>query len=287
MSDGEEPNKDQPTDEGSEQATPLEFDPSVPDPLHETYQQLLASVERLPELPMQAAVVRRVLESLDKAETVWVLDQLLRGALWGKSGAAQTAMAAVWWLIEIRRDDEYQTIKELFETAHHSRRAAVLDLFREVPPHRALAATQQLPEVRLPTERDVTLGERRTMASGPKRRLLERLLMDPDPLVIRKLLSNPHIRLADVKIIASRRPATPELLQEIVYHPRWFRSNGARDAVVRNPYTDTGLALKLLPTLGIKILRRLVYSGDLHPLIQESAKRLVKLREERTAPWRV
>lgn len=287
MSDSDELDNDEQTPGDNGDAMELSLDDSVPDPLHQSYRQLLASVERLPELPMQAAAVRRVFEGLDITEIVWALEQMLRGALWGRTGAAKTVMATVWWLIEIRRNDEYETIKELFESAYRSRRGAVLDLFREVPPHRALALTQHLPEVRLPTDREVTLGERRAMASGPKRRLLERLLMDPNPLVIRKLLINPQIRLQDIKVLASRRPTTPELLQEVIYCPRWFRRHGARDAVVRNPYGDTGLALKLLPTLGIKTLRRLVFSGDLHPLIQESAKRLVKLREERTAPWRV
>ncbi len=265
----------------------LEIDYDVPDPLADAYQELLATVERLPEMPMQSAAVRGLMQGLELGEQVWCLDQLLRGALWGRTGASEALMAALWWLIEMRREDEYETIKGFFETAFETRRASVLDLFREVPPHQALADGQRLPEVRLPLERDVTLGERRSMAAGPKRTILDRLLMDPEPLVIRKLLNNPHLRIRDIKVIASRRPTTPELLQEVVYHPKWFRRFGAREAVVRNPYSDTGLSLKLLPTLGIKVLRRIAFSGDLHPLIHEAAKRLVKLREERTAPWRV
>ena len=285
MSDGED---NQPGDKGEVEAPQsLKVDYGVPDPLFDTYGELLATVEALPELPMQAAMVRRVVSSMEPAEQVWVLDQLLRGALWGRTGAAETMLAAVWWLLQMRREDEYETIKGLFERAYETRRGAVLDLFREVPAHRALAEGQRLPEVRLPLDRDVSLGERRSMAAGPRRRILERLLLDREPLVIRKLLNNPQLRIGDVRVVASRRPTRPELLQEVVYHPRWFSRVDAREAVVRNPYSDTGLSLKLLPTLGIKLLRRIAYSADLHPLIHESARRLVKLREERTAPWRV
>lgn len=270
------------TDDGE-----LQLDLEVPDPLYEQYGKLLQSVHRLPELKMQAATLGRMLDGLAVDEQVWCLDQLLRGALWGREGAAETMLAAVWWLIEMRRNDEYDRIKGLFETAHRSERASVVDLFRDVPPHRSLADGQELPEVRLPMDREVTLGERRSLAAGPKRQLVKRLLMDPDPLVIRKLLDNPQLRLQDVKVMASRRPTTPEILQEVIYHPKWFRRHQARKTVARNPFSATGMALKLLPTLGIKVLRRLKFSGDLHPLIHESAKRLVKLREERTAPWRV
>ncbi len=275
-------------DDDEQVPEPYEPTTDVPDPLLETYQKLLRKTEGLPELPMKSALVERTLAGLELEEMVWCLDQILRGALWGKPGGMETMMATIWWLIEMRRDDDYETIKGIFETAHEARRASVLDLFREVPPHQALADGQELPEVRFPSGDDeVTLGERRAMAAGPKHRLLERLLMDPDPLVIRKLLDNPHIRLEDIQVIATRRPTTPEILQEIVFHPRWFRRFEVRESIVRNPYADTGLVLKLLPTLGIRPLRRIKFSGDLHPIVQESAKRLVKLREERTAPWGV
>lgn len=275
------------SDEQGQRELRLVIDAKVPDPLHDTYEELLERVAGLPELPMRAALLKSKLEGLEPEETVWCLDQLLRASLWGHPGATEAILATAWWLIELRREDDYDLLKTLFQTAHNGERSAVVDLFRDVPPHRSLADGQKLPEVRLPMDRDVTLGERRSLASGPKRKVLERLLLDPDPLVIRKLLDNPAIRLQDVQIVVTRRPTTPALLRTVVEHPRWFRRYGAREAVVRNPYCDTGLALKLLPTMRIKTLRRLKFSGDLHPLITESAKRLVKLREERTAPWRV
>ena len=262
-------------------------DRQVPDPLVSAYEGLLHKVQALPELPMQSTLVKREIDRLDPEQQVWFLDQLLRSALWGHPGGMETMQAAVWWLLQMRRNDEYETIKTFFETAHRTQRPSVIDLFREVPPYRALAEGQQLPEVRLPMGSEVTLGERRALAAGSKRRLLERLLQDPDPLVIEKLLDNPQIRLQDVRVAITRRPTTPDILQVVMEHPKWFSRHGAREAVVRNPYADTGLALKLLPTLGIKILRRIRYSGDLHELVQESATRLVTLREERTAPWRV
>lgn len=257
------------------------------DPLFEKYRKLLARVQGLPELPMRAAHVESIVGELEPDEVVWCLDQMIRGTLWGRSGAMEAMMATVWWLIELRERDDYDRIKNYFETAHDLERPAVLDLFREVPPKQALVDGQELPEVRMPQDRDVTLGERRSLAAGPKRRILERLLMDPDPLVIGKLLDNPQIRLEDVREIATRRPTTPEILREVVSHPRWFTRFGAREAIVRNPYADTGLVLKLLPTMGIKSLRRIAMAGDLHDLVRESAERLVELREERTAPLRV
>lgn len=262
-------------------------DSSIPDPLQVTYGELLQKVESLREPVMQSAAIGNLLNTLAPEEAVWCLDQLLRGALWGHPSSLETMMATIWWLIEMRVNDEYEQIKDLFMAAHRAQREGVVDLFREVPAHRALPKGRRLPEVRLPLERDVTLGERRAMASGPKRRILERLLMDPSALVIEKLLDNPQIQLQDVLQICSRRPTTPDLLLTVVRHRRWYGRMAVRDAVVRNPFNDTGLSLKLLATIRLKTLRDIAFSSDLHELVHQSAQRLVRLREERTAPWRV
>lgn len=271
----------------SDEAEEFELSGEVPDPLHRAYEELIGKVGAFPELGMQAAAVRELMEGLKAQEVVWCLDQLLRAALLGQRNSLEAILAMAWWLIEMRVADDYERIKELFITAHHEGREAVVDMFRDVPPHRELAEGRRLPEVRLPLTREVTLGERRTLASGPNRRILERLLMDPSPLVIGKLLDNPQIQLRDIQVIASRRPTKPELLRILVCHRKWYGRQDVRDAVVRNPFNDTGLSLKLLPTLRLKSLRDIAYSSDLHPLVHESARRLVRLREERTAPWRV
>ena len=269
------------------EAEEFQWDPDLPDPLQEAYLDIVQRVAGLPELAMQSAAVKAVREGLDAMETAWCIDPLLRGALWGHPGAPEAMLAMIWWLIQMRLEDEYDRIKDLFVASHQGERFAVTDLVREVPPYRSLPKGRRLPEVRLPMDRDTTLGERRMLAGGPKRKFLDRLLMDPSPLVIEKLMNNPQVRLQDVMTVATRRPTVPEILQVVVLHRRWFGRYDARAAVVQNPFADTGLVLKLLPTMRLKTLRSLVNSGDLHPLIHESAGRLVRLREERTAPWGV
>ena len=259
----------------------------VPEPLYRDYERLLRQVCSLPELPMMAAMVERRVLARSPAEQAWYVDQILRGALWGQSGGGEAALAMVCWVLRMRRDEAYEQLKVMYLAAHDAGREAVVSMFRNIPPHKALAGGQQLPEVRLPKDSEVTLGERRAMAAGREYQLLKRLLMDPDPLVIRKLLRNRQLRLADIKVIATRRPTVPEILWEIAMHPRWFRREEVREALVRNPYGETGMALTLLPSLGIRTLRRIAHSGDLHEEVQKSAARLVTLREERTAPWRV
>lgn len=269
------------TDEPSE---PTE---SAVDPLLERYRQTLKRIVALPELEMRRAAVGEAIGALDDDEAVWWIDQLIRGALWGRSPEIDAMLACADWLVRLRVEDNYARLQAFYEAAAHGDRDSVLMLFRDPPPHRSLKEGATLPEVRLPADREITLGERRAMARGRDRRYLERLLLDPSPLVIRNLLHNPHLRVQDVLVIAARRPTKPELTLEIALSPRWLKLHQIREALVQNPYSATGLALRLLPTLRIHTLRRIRNAGDLHPYVHEMARMLVELREQRTAPWKV
>jgi hypothetical protein len=49
-------------------------------------------------------------------------------------------------------------------------------------------------------------------------------------------------------------------------------------ALVRNPYSETELALKLLPAVGTADLRQIARDGVLHPLVRAVAARVVEQR---------
>ena len=133
----------------------------------------------------------------------------------------------------------------------------------------------------------MSVGERRTLARRAKRQMLDQLLLDPHPLVVSQVLKHPDLRVSDVLQIATRRPNTTEILRQIISEIRWYKSNRVREALVLNPYTSTGLSLRLLPTLGINKLRSVANATHIHPTIQEAAGMLVDIREKRTEPWKV
>lgn len=250
------------------------------------YEASLRKIAALPELTMRRAALQEALERPDD-EVVWWIDQLLRGALWGHTAQMDALVALADWLIALDPDEHYDRLQALYQAAADGGRESVLMMLRNPPPHAALAAGAALPEVRLPIQRDVTIGERRTLARGRDRKLLERLLYDPNELVLTNLLNNPALLVADVVVVASRRPTDANLLRVVCENVRWFKELRVREALVHNPYAATGVSLKLLPTLPIQALRRIRYASDLHPLVHDFAKLLVQLREERTAPWRV
>jgi hypothetical protein len=92
--------------------------------------------------------------------------------------------------------------------------------------------------------RELTLGERKSLARRPDRELMQRLLLDPHPDVIGRCLRNPRIVEDDVVRLAAKRPGRPEVLVEIA-RSRWSLRPRVRIALVLNPATPQEMALRI------------------------------------------
>lgn len=119
--------------------------------------------------------------------------------------------------------------------------------------------------------RPVTLGERKSLARQPTRRLIGKLLTDPHPAVIRMLLGNPITTEDDIVRLAAKRPLAPELMTEIARHPRWNVRPRVRMALLLNPGCPSHLGVPLVGLLGIADLRALADGFDLNVAIHDAA----------------
>lgn len=124
----------------------------------------------------------------------------------------------------------------------------------------------------------MSLGHRKAAASQADRRMLDRLVHDPHPMVVERLCRNPRIQEGHMLTIATRRPTTTELLETVARSTRWMRNRHVREALAQNPYIPTGLALRLLPTLRPTVLRSMPHSSQLHDTVKQFALYLMELR---------
>ncbi|MGO8998307.1 MAG: hypothetical protein ACLQVI_33735 [Polyangiaceae bacterium] len=85
--------------------------------------------------------------------------------------------------------------------------------------------------------RPLTLGERKSLARRPDREMMARLLHDPHPEVIRRLLGNPRLTEDDVVRLASKRPCRPDVIAEIARSEKWMHRARVRLSIVLNPST--------------------------------------------------
>jgi hypothetical protein len=124
---------------------------------------------------------------------------------------------------------------------------------------------------RLPRDvAEIPLGRRRSLARGDDPLLLEKLALDPDPVVLENLLRNPRTREADVVRIAALRPIGSESLRCIDAEARWQTHPRVRAAIARNPYCPIDLAMKLVATLGTAVLREIADDAGLTWPVREA-----------------
>ncbi len=116
--------------------------------------------------------------------------------------------------------------------------------------------------------RPLTLGERKSLARKPDREMMERLLRDPHPDVIRQLLANPKLIEDDVLTLAARRPCRPDVLTEIARTPRWSHRPRIRMALVLNPDTPLEIAAPLVGLLVRQELRLVASSTTVAPAVR-------------------
>jgi hypothetical protein len=120
---------------------------------------------------------------------------------------------------------------------------------------------------------DLPLGLRRAAARTTDRLVLDRLMHDKNPLVVRLLLDNPRVVERDVVRMAAMRPTTIEILTMIAAHRRWGSEYRVRKAIVCNPFAPTDLKVRLLPTLMRQDLHDALREGALEAEARDAARR--------------
>jgi uncharacterized protein (DUF2267 family) len=230
--------------------------------------RMLAS---LPAGEVRARKAAQLIASLEPQDAVAMLAELMREADQRRDPAA-AALEGV-----LRAVRELLTPEQL-EQLHHAAEGdlEVQALFARSQPRRSFDHDR---EEWIDREmRAHTLGERRALAKTRDRDLLARLATDPDPTVVKHILQNPRCTEREVLLAASRRPARPEVLEEIFRSERWSVSRRVRRAIALNPYTPPALASAALPLLTAPDLREVASDLSVSPDVRVQARRLLGTR---------
>jgi len=226
----------------------------------------------LEEGPARAGAAARALAALPAEAAVRVVAALARSA----GAEARAAMAAVGQAL-VGPDAAllYDHLAEVYAVAAAQDLLEVSSLLVSPPAHRAWVP---------PRDRDsrlapLTLGHKKTLARTHRDPdLLARLAAEGEPTVVRELLRNPLLTEPFAVRIASRRPMRPETLRLLAESRRWRTRPAVMLALVRNPYAEPALALKLVAVLPAAELAELGRDGTVHPLLRATAARLARAR---------
>jgi len=150
----------------------------------------------------------------------------------------------------------------------------VLQMFLDLPPQKTPPANFESPQE--PLFKDLTPGERKSLAKTLRTEILKKLLTEQDPSVVQTLLVNPRLTEIEVLKIASLQPTSPRILEEISRNSKWIARYRVKKALIYNPYCPPSLALYLLKFMVTSDLREIAQNGNLHLAVQEVAYQLLK-----------
>lgn len=247
-----------------------------------SFGDLFRRLARLEEIEMRVGLICERLESLSAEDGVQLLHDAHRGAALGGADAQLVFLALGWALFEPRVE------ARRFELGMAARRAELHQVADFVlPPVEEDAPAEdkrRIPE--FGRGRPLTLGERKSLARTHDRALIQRVVRDPHPDVVRILLGNPSLTEEDVIRICAARPNDPNVLQTVYRNRRWVVRYRPRNALVRNPDTPLDIALLLSPLLRRPELREAATSSELAPAVRLSCKTILEMRISRSLPPR-
>jgi hypothetical protein len=223
----------------------------------------------LPAAAMRQATLRATLDALDDAAAARLCAELVRR---GPDGAPfDVALLALTALLDAgafgyERHAALYAAARLLDDAQLSR----LLLSSQPPPAGSPKAAELL------GGRELTLGERKSLARGRRREVLDRLLRDPDESVLTILLGNPRITEDDVVRLAARRPTTANAQRTILRSERFIARYAVKRALVLNPYTPTDLAARLVVLLTRPDQHAVANDSTLSDAVREVARAAVE-----------
>ena len=232
-------------------------------------ERLKRTLLTLPDAELRVGWLADKLRSLPSADAARALDSLCEDAE-SHASEAREVLVTIALLLAAMADQAW--VDELRAHAGAERLLCLDRLIRRGPP----ASEPPLRPDAAPIPdygagRELSLGERRSLARRPSRQQFERLLADPHPLVIEQLLLNPKLTEADVVRLVTRRPARAELIRSVARSPRWLCRERVRLAILNNPGTPAEVAIPLLGLCTRRQLQELVHAADGRPVVRRSA----------------
>jgi hypothetical protein len=211
--------------------------------------KLVRSLLSLADAELRQASAEDMLLTYEPAHLADALDELSQLAEAFDMAAREALLAVVFAMNQPRCAAAVQKLRE--EAA--GRGLAWLERLLRVRAVRvASREAEEEDEARVPdygAGRTLTLGERKSLARKPDRDTIERLLLDPHPDVIRRVLANPRLTEDHVLRLAARRPCPGAVLAEIARSTRWSGRSRVRLALVLNPSVPEDISVRLVSLL--------------------------------------
>lgn len=249
----------------------------------------LGALGRLPDSSMRRGAIDAFFAQRAPDEAAAELDALLRRVMIGDPDARQIALDLALWIGETRapaslvadptRPRRLRGLAAVRAAATAGEHEAVAAILAEGPAAKSLPRHGRLAEVGLDVEMPLDAFPLFRWSMERTLVMRERLRGHHDARMIRRLLDLRQLRSRDVALVAARRPTSVDIVRAIALSRRWMYVAAVREALVLNPFTPTGIAAPLLPTVDVATLRWLASAGAAAAEVATAARALLALRK--------
>jgi hypothetical protein len=228
----------------------------------------------LPELTLRLGWLDSELRHAPAQPIAELLEQVIQESETSEPGAREALITIALWTAGHAGTD---TLEKLRAAAFELRLTSLQRVIRRVAP------ASQPPEddtARVPDYgkgRELSLGERRSLARHADRNGFDRLLKDPHPMVIRQLLGNPRTTEADVVRVTALRPARPTLIHEVA-RTHWLTRARVRMSILQNPGAPPSVAVPIVGLCTSSELGEIVRACDVQAIVRLTAGELLERR---------
>lgn len=119
---------------------------------------------------------------------------------------------------------------------------------------------------------------RRRLARGASKTLRSILIRDPNAQVAVTALGEGALSDGEVEQIAANRAVVGEVLEEIARHREWMSKQKIVSALVHNPRTPAGVAVRLVPRISVRELRNLSRDRNVSSAVRMRAQSLYRMK---------
>jgi hypothetical protein len=241
-------------------------------------ERLVKSIASVPEFRMRSSVFFRKLCLLSDEGIVEVLNIIVNRAN-RERGIHSDIIEIFFDQSSVEELLGKTRLANLLSAAKEKNYSGVVDLFGRKP---VKSKDVEIKEERIYDFDEKTIGERKNFAHSTNHDLIAKLIHDPEPMVIERLLQNPRITEREVLKIITRRPVKPAIVRVVANSVKWNSSYTIKDAIARNPYTPIEITLKILPALMKQDLTEISQDGSIGSTVRERAVELLNNKRGRT-----
>lgn len=131
------------------------------------------------------------------------------------------------------------------------------------------------PEPLLKRLSSMTIAQKVAVALKGNKEVRTVLLRDSNKLVAVAAIKNPRITDQEVVAVAGSKSANEEVLRIVCNNREWTRSYGVKLALVMNPKTPVGVAMRFLPLLNQNDVKNIAKSKNLPSAVANQARQML------------